>query len=46
MYWFKWLELFNTEKETIKSKQLLVQSHTLHIDTKIKDFKTKMANFV
>lgn len=24
MYWFKWLEVFNTEKDTIKSKNLLV----------------------
>jgi amino acid permease len=37
MYWFKWLEIFNTEKDTIKSKNLLVQSHTSHTD-KIKGF--------
>lgn len=24
MYWFKWIELFNTEKEIIKGKDLLV----------------------
>lgn len=38
MYWFKWLEIFNTEKDTIKSKNLLVQSHASHTDTKLKDF--------
>jgi transposase-like protein len=46
MHWFKWLEIFNTEKDIVKSKQLLVQSHTTHIDTKIKDFKTREAIFV
>jgi hypothetical protein len=38
MYWFKWLQVFNTEKDTIKCEHLLVQSHTYHSDTKIKDF--------
>jgi hypothetical protein len=31
---FAWLEIFHTEKDTIKSKNLLVQSHTSHTDTK------------
>ncbi|MBU3093301.1 IS1595 family transposase [Clostridium sp. CF011] len=39
MYWFKWVEFFKTEKDTEKSKYLLVQSHTSHSDTKLKDFK-------
>lgn len=26
MYWFKWLEVFNTEKDTVNSKNLLVKS--------------------
>lgn len=42
MYLFKWLEIFNTEKDTIKIKSLLVQSHTSHTDTRIKNFKTKV----
>jgi hypothetical protein len=42
----KWLEIFNTEKDTIKSKNLLVQSHTSHIDTKLKDFRIKEAIYV
>ena len=36
MYWFKWLEIFSTEKDTIKSKNLLVQSHASHTDTKLR----------
>jgi len=28
MYWFKWLQFFNTEKDTVKTKHILVQSHT------------------
>lgn len=46
MYWFKWLEFFKTEKDILKGKQLLVQAHTTHSDTKIKDFKNKEAIFV
>jgi hypothetical protein len=46
MYWFKWLEIFNTEKDTIKSKNLLVQSHTSHIDTKLKDFRIREAIYI
>jgi len=39
MYWFKWLQIFDTEKNTIKSKHLLVQSHTWHINKILKDFR-------
>ncbi len=46
MYWFKWLEIFNTEKDTIKSKNLLIHSHTSHIDTKLKDFRIREAIYV
>ena len=46
MYWFKSLEIFNTDKDTIKSKNLLVHSHTSHTDTKLKDFKVREAIFV
>lgn len=44
--WFKWLQFFNTEKDTVKSKSLLVQSHTSHSDTKLKDFKNAEAIYV
>lgn len=46
MYWFKWLQYFNDEKDTVKGKQLMVQSHTSHCDTRIKDFKTRIPNYV
>jgi hypothetical protein len=46
MYWFKWLEILNTEKDTIKSKNLLIQSHTSHTDTKLKDFRIREAIYV
>lgn len=46
MYWFKWLEIFNTEKDTIKSKNLLVQSHISHTDTKLKHFRSREAIYV
>lgn len=46
MYWFKWLEIFNTEKDTVKSKNLLVQSHTSHTDIKLKDFRVREAIYV
>ncbi|UVE41630.1 hypothetical protein KTC92_03880 [Clostridium sp. CM027] len=46
MYWFKWLEFFKTEKDTEKSKHLLVQSHTSHSDTKLKDFKIREAIYM
>ena len=36
----------NTEKDTIKWKNLLVQSHTSHIDTRLKDFKIREAIYV
>jgi hypothetical protein len=42
----KWLQVFNTEKDTIKSKNLLVQSHTSHTDTKLKDFSIREAIYV
>lgn len=46
MYWVKWLEIFNTDKDTIKSKNLFVQSHTSHTDTKLKDFRVREPIYV
>ena len=34
-----WLQFFNTYKDTLKTKHLLVQSHTSYSDKKLKDFK-------
>lgn len=43
----KWLfQFFNTEKGTVKTKHLLVQSHTSHSDTKLKDFKIREAIYI
>ncbi len=36
VHWLKWLQIFNTEKDTVKCKQLLVQSHTSLSDTQLK----------
>ncbi|MBU3101992.1 hypothetical protein KPL44_22380 [Clostridium sp. DSM 17811] len=46
MYWFKWLQSFSTQKDTVKSKFLLVQSHTSHTDTKLKDFKIRESIYI
>jgi hypothetical protein len=35
--------VFNTEKDTVKTKHLLAQSHTSHCDTKLNDFKIREA---
>lgn len=40
MYWFKWIELFETEKDIVRCKRLFVQSHTSYSNTQIKNFKT------
>ncbi|KIL09754.1 hypothetical protein SR42_00380 [Clostridium botulinum] len=35
--WFKWLQIFNTDKEIIKAKNFIVQSNVAHSYIKIKD---------
>jgi hypothetical protein len=39
MYWFKWLELFENDKEEIKVKTFIVQCNVANTYTKIVDFK-------
>jgi len=46
IYWLKWLQLFNTERDIIKSKNLMIHSNTAHIDTKIKDFKDRQPIYI
>jgi len=46
MYWFKWLQFFDTEKDTVKTKRLLIQSHTSHSNTKLNDFKIREAIYI
>ncbi len=43
IYWFKWLEVFNTEKDTIKSKNILAHSHTSLSDAKLKEIRIREA---
>lgn len=46
MYWFKWFQFFYTEKDTVKTKHLLVQSYISHSDTKLKYFKIREAIYI
>lgn len=46
LHWFKWLQLFNEDKEIIKSKNLLVHSTVDFVDTKIQNFKGRKPIFV
>ena len=46
IYWFKWIELFKTEKDIVRCKRLFVQSHTSYSNTQIKDFKTRTAIYI
>lgn len=41
MHWFKWLQVFNTEKDMVRIKHLIAQSHTTHTDTKTKGFSSR-----
>lgn len=46
LYWFKWLEFFNEDKEIVKSKNMLVHSTVEFVDTKIENFKGIIPIFV
>ena len=39
MYWFKWLALFENDKEAIKVKNFMVQCNVAYAYTKTADFK-------
>ena len=41
MYWFKWIELFKTDKDGMKCKRLFIQSHAFYSNTQLKDFKNR-----
>ena len=41
MYWFKWIELFKTDNDSVKCNRLFIQSHTSYSDAKTKDFKIR-----
>lgn len=46
MYWFKWLELFENDKEAVKVKNFMVQCNVAHAYTKTVDFKEREPVFV
>jgi hypothetical protein len=46
MYWFKCLQMFNTEKETIRTKNFVVQSNIPYTYTKLTDFKERQPIFI
>lgn len=46
LYWFKWLQLFETDKEVVKIKNFMVQCNVAHAYTKITDFKEREPIFI
>ena len=45
MSWFKWQEFFKTDKEIIQCRNLMVHSHTTHINSKVNDFVSRRVSF-
>ena len=46
MKWFKWIDTFSSEKESIQIKSFMLHSHIPYNYTKIKEFKNRMPIFV
>ena len=46
LYWFKWLRIFESDKDSIKTKNFIVQSNVVCAYTKVKDFKLRTLKFV
>jgi len=46
MYWFKWIEVFENDKEAIKVKNFMVQSNVAYAYTKTADFREREPIFV
>ncbi len=44
--WFKWLKIFDTDKEIIKAKNFMVQSNVTHSYIKVKDLKNREPMYV
>lgn len=44
--WHKWINIFISEKETIRTKNLIVHSDIPYNYTMIKDFKTRQPIFI
>lgn len=46
MKWHKWINTFSSEKETFKTKNLIVHSNIPHSYTMVKDFKKRQPIFI
>lgn len=46
IYWFKWLQYYENDKDTVKIKNLIVQSNVVYCDVKTADYKTRKPSFV
>ena len=44
--WNKWINTFSTEKETVRTKNLIVHSNIPHSYTMVKEFKTRQPIFI
>jgi hypothetical protein len=44
--YLKWIDTFNTDKDTLKTKNFIVQNNTSYNYTMIKDFRTRQPIFV
>ena len=46
MQWFKWLRIFETDRDSIRTKNFIVQSNVAYSYTRIKDFKLRTPQFM
>ena len=46
MQWFKWLRIFETDRDSIKTKNFIVQSNVAYSYTRITDFKLRRPQFM
>ena len=46
MQWFKWLRVFETDRDSIKTKNFIVQSNVTYAYTKVKDFRLRAPQFI
>ena len=46
MHWFKWLRIFESDKDSIKTKNFIVQSNVVYAYTRVKDFKLRTLQFI
>lgn len=44
LYWFKWLQDFDNDKELIKAKNFLIYTSSEFVKISVTDFKTREAN--